>query len=177
MLQQQRSQYACYYYYCLATFPSMVLSKYLTPQRAFFDQTSLLGDLIFVNNNQNISYKTVIPTGHSDHNLIACVRNVNSVKYESETIRCRDCKNYDVNIINEELLCINWDGVYNSNSPNQGLNVMKSILKDTVDRHAPFVTKRVKGKKSPWMSKEIQRHMNIRDKLSRKAHKSKKQID
>ena len=54
---------------------------------------------------------------------------------------------------------------------------MKSILKDTIDRHAPFVTKRVKGKKSPWMSKEIKRHMNIRDQLYRKARKSKKQLD
>ena len=83
----------------------------------------------------------------------------------------------DVNVINIELLNINWDGVYNSNSPNQSLNVMKSILKDTIDRHAPFVTKRVKGKKSPWMSKEIKRHMNIRDQLYRKARKSKKQLD
>ena len=53
---------------------------------------------------------------------------------------------------------------------------MKSILKDTIDRHAPFVTKRVKGKKSPWMSKEIKRHMNICDQLYRKACKSKKQL-
>ena len=127
------------------------------------DQTSSLIDLIFVNNNQNISYKAVIPIGLKDHDLIACVRKVNNVKYESETIRYRDYKNYDVNVINNELLNINWDGVYNSNSPNQSLNVMKSILKDTIDRHAPFVTKRVKGKKSPWMSKEIKHHMNIRD--------------
>ena len=54
---------------------------------------------------------------------------------------------------------------------------MKSILKDTIDRHAPFVTKRVKGKKSPWMPKEIKRHMNIHDQLYRKARKSKKQLD
>ena len=47
--------------------------------------------------------------------------------------------------------------------------VMKSILKDTVDKHAPFVIKHVKGKKSPWMSKEIKRHMNIHDQLYRKA--------
>ena len=51
---------------------------------------------------------------------------------------------------------------------------MKSILKDAIDRHAPFVTKCVKGKKLPWMSKEIKRHMNIRDQLYRKARKSKK---
>ena len=125
------------------------------------DQTSSLIDLTFVNNNQNISYKTVIPTGLSDHDLIACARKANNIKYESETIRYRDYKNYDVNVINNELLNINWDGVYNSNSLNQGLNVIKSILKDTIDRHAPFLTKRVKGKKSPWMSKEIKRHINI----------------
>ena len=41
-----------------------------TPTRVT-DQTSLLIDLIFVNNNQNITYKTVIPTGLSDHDLIA----------------------------------------------------------------------------------------------------------
>ena len=54
---------------------------------------------------------------------------------------------------------------------------MKSILKDAIDSHAPFVTKRVKGKKSPWMLKEIRRHMNIPDQLYRKARKSKKQLD
>ena len=137
------------------------------------DQTSPFIDLIFVNNYQNIRYKRVIPTGLNDHDLIACVRKVNNVKYESETIRYRDYKDYDVNVINNELLNINWDGVYNSNSPNQSLNVIKSILKDTIDRHAPFVTKRIKGNKSPWMSKEIKRHMNIRDQLYRKPRNQK----
>ena len=54
---------------------------------------------------------------------------------------------------------------------------MKSILKDTIERYAPFVTKRVKGKKSHWMSKEVKRHINIRDQLYRKARKSNKQSD
>ena len=120
----------------------------LNTQMHITDQTSLI-DLIFVNNNQNISYKTVIPTGLSHHDLIVCVRKVNNVKHESETIHYRDYKNYGITFINNELLNINWDGVYNSNSPNQSLSVMKSILKDTIDRHATFVTKRVKGKKSP----------------------------
>ena len=83
----------------------------------------------------------------------------------------------DVNVINNELLNINQDGVYNTNSLNQSLKVMKSILKDTIDRHAPFVTKHVKRNKSPWMAKEIKRHMNKRDPLYRKARKPKKQID
>ena len=82
-----------------------------TPTRVT-DQTFSLIDLLFVNNNQNISYKTVIPTRLSDHDLIARVRKINNVKYEPETIRCRDYKIYDVNVINNELLNINWDGVF-----------------------------------------------------------------
>ena len=103
-----------------------------TPTRVT-DQISSLINLIFVNNYQTISNKTVILTGLSDHDLITCVRKVNNVKYESETISYRDYKNYDVNVINTELFNINWDGVYNSNSPNHSLNVMKSVLKDTID--------------------------------------------
>ena len=53
---------------------------------------------------------------------------------------------------------------------------MKSILKDIIDRHAQFVTKHVKGKKSPWMSKEIKHHMNIHDQLYRKSRKSKSNL-
>ena len=140
------------------------------------DQTSSLIDLIFVYNNQTISYKTVFPTGLSDHDLITCVRKVSNVKYESETICYYDYKNYDVNVINNELLNTNWDEVYNSNSPDQSLNVMKSILKDIIDRHAPFLTKYVKEKKSPWMSKEIKHHMNIPDQLYCKARKSKSNL-
>ena len=63
-----------------------------TPTRVT-DQTSSLIDLIFVNKNQNISYKTLVPTGLSDHDLIACVRKINNVKYESETIHYRDYRN------------------------------------------------------------------------------------
>ena len=97
------------------------------------DQISSLIDLIFVNNNENISYKTVIPTGLSHHDLIACVRKVNNVKHESETIHYHDYKSYDVNFINNELLNVNWGEVYNSNSPKQSLNIVKSVLKDTID--------------------------------------------
>ena len=51
---------------------------------------------------------------------------------------------------------------------------MICILKEILDRHAPFVTKRIKGKKSPLMSKEIKRQMNVRDQLHRKLENLRK---
>ena len=56
------------------------------------DQTSSLIDLIFVNNNQTISYKTVFLTGLTDHDLITCVRklvmlSMNQKQYAIMTIK------------------------------------------------------------------------------------------
>ena len=57
------------------------------------------------------------------------------------------------------------------------LKNLMSILVETLNRHAPFITKRVKGKPSPWLTIEIKRHMNVRDQLKCKAKKSGKQSD
>ena len=70
--------------------------------------------------------------------------------YESETIRYRDYKNYDVNVVYNELLNI-YSIVYNSNSPNQSLNLMKSILKDTI-------VSRKSKKQLDWVSYKRERN-------------------
>ena len=54
---------------------------------------------------------------------------------------------------------------------------MKNILKETLDHYAPFITKRIKGKSSPWISRDLAREMNSRDHLLRKARKTNKQFD
>lgn len=141
------------------------------------DNTTTLIDLIQVNYKERICYKTVIPTGLSDHDLIACVRKANGVTIPPETIRYRDYRRYDPSKIMNELQNENWNDIYSKTSPNQSWNEMKRILQESLNRNAPYITKRIKGKKSPWMSKAITKHMNKRDQLFRKARKSKKESD
>ena len=43
----------------------------------------------------------------SDHDIIACVRKANNIKYEAETIKRRDFSQYNVDI-NNELLNTDW---------------------------------------------------------------------
>ena len=54
---------------------------------------------------------------------------------------------------------------------------MHSILKGTIDRHAPFISKRIKGKPSPWITDKLKKEMNARDKLMRKARKTRNELD
>ena len=54
---------------------------------------------------------------------------------------------------------------------------MKTNFISAINRHAPIITKRVKGKHCPWLTTNIKSHMNERDKVLRKARKTKKDSD
>ena len=51
------------------------------------------------------------------------------------------------------------------------------MLKETLNEHAPFITKQIKRKPSPWITKELTKEMNTRDQLFRKARKTNKPSD
>ena len=141
------------------------------------ETTATLIDVIQTNFKNNISYSTVIPAGLSDHDLIGCVRKMNNVKYQPKIIHCRNYKNYNVDAINNDLLNKDFDSIYNMTSPVAALTHFKSILKETLNGHAPFITKQIKGKPSPWITKELTKEMNTRDQLFRKACKTNKPSD
>ena len=79
--------------------------------------------------------------------------------------------------MNADVSKIDWEPVYGTNDVYVSLQFFCSKLKVVFDDHAPFVEKRIKGKKSPWLSCEVEKSMNDRDKLLRKACKSKNEAD
>ena len=48
-------------------------------------------------------------------------------------------------------------------------------MKAIFDRHAPQIVKRVKGKPCPWMNSDIRKMMTSRDRMLRKARRTKKE--
>ena len=44
-----------------------------------------------------------------------------------------------------------------------------SAFCSSLDKHAPLITKKIKGRLCPWMSREVKSEMNLRDQLLRKA--------
>ena len=119
-----------------------------TPKRVTETSATLI-DVIQTNNSNNISHKTVINAGLSDHDLIACVRKMNNIKHKPVTIRCRNFKNYGVDAINIDLSNKNWNPVFETNSPTVSWSPIKSLFTETLDHYTPFLTKQVKGKPSP----------------------------
>ena len=113
------------------------------------EETATLIDVVLTNNALNISSTVNIAASLSDHNLIGCIRKMNSFRYQPEVITRRDLKNYDVNAINSELLKADWNNVYNSQSVNTAFSRLKEILLNTLNRYAQLSKKPSKGNHRP----------------------------
>ena len=63
------------------------------------------------------------------------------------------------------------------NSIRFNLRLVKSILSDIFGRHAPKISKSVRGKPAPWLSNEVKVLMNHRDKLLRRSRRTIIELD
>ena len=98
-------------------------------------------------------------------------------KYPPRTIYSRNYKNYNTNVIKNQLRNVNWEHVTNCRDSNICWQYIKDILLKCADTHAPLTKKTIKGKPCPWLTEEIKKQMNDRDGLLRKARRSKNHND
>ena len=145
------------------------------PTRVTKDSSTII-DIIAVNKD-NIKTVKVIPTTMSDHDMVGCLRKINYKQFPSKTIRCRNFANYDPTALNRELEHADWDSVYNSPNVNQCTDAFNNILETAFEKHAPTINKKIKGKLCPWLNSNLKSEMNNRDKLMRKAKKSRNDED
>ena len=67
---------------------------------------------------------------------------------------------------------MDWKFLFFTDDPNTLWNSWKSKFLDVVEKHAPLRTRRVRPKKSPWITPDLKQRMYDRSKLKRKAIKS-----
>lgn len=108
----------------------------------------------------------------SDHDMVICVRKINYTKYKPIYKRMRNFARYDHQELVKELKSTDWHSVLHETDVNNAVTLFTNILNNVFDRHAPFVTRKVKGKPTPWLDESVKPHMDQRDKLLRKARKS-----
>ena len=139
--------------------------------------SSTLIDLIMTNNPSTLSHVNAIATSLSDHDMVACIRKLNTQRYEPKTIKARNYSNYDAAKMKEDVSKIDWGPIYQTRDVSSALLYFCNQLKTVFNEHAPFVEKRVKGKNCPWLNQNVRKSMKERDKLLRKARKSKTLAD
>ena len=109
-------------------------------------------------------------------NSLVCARKLNNVKFSPRIITCRNFANYDPKLFCEELNSANLEDVYLSISVNEAWASLRDTLQRCIDKHAPLISKRVKGRLCPWLTPDVKKEMNLRDGLLRKAHRTSQEI-
>ena len=86
-----------------------------------------------------------------------------------KTVEVRQLKNFNEAEFLRDLRMIDWNRVTRHNNPNEMWDFWKHLLASVIDKHAPFRTKRVKNKRSPWITNEIMREIHKKDFLKKNA--------
>ena len=72
---------------------------------------------------------------------------------------------------------INWQPLYEFDDIDVATNYFTKCLKTVFDMNAPFKTKMVRGKPAPWLNKDFKRFIDNKNRLLRKARKTKNDDD
>lgn len=134
-------------------------------------------DLIATNKPLVISRTEVLPTAISDHDMVCCLRRLNNIKFQGKSIECRNYAHYNHDSMNNDFLNVDWTPLYMLRDVNKAVEFFNTTVKSIFDKHAPFITKRVRGKPFNWITPEVRKIMIDRDRLLKKARKTKRTND
>ena len=101
------------------------------------------------------------------------MRKAHYVQTDAKIIEARTMRNFNSENFLNDLNQQPWAEVcHNAADPNKMWQIWKSLLMETIDKHAPIRIKRVGKKNSPWVTGELRRLLFERDSLKRRAVKS-----
>ena len=120
-------------------------------------------NLIFTNKVANVTNASLFPLSFSDHEMIGCVRKINTIKYDPKTIKWHDYKHYNHNDLRNDIKNINWKLIKEASDVNKALKYFNAKVAKVFGRHAPTIQKNVTGRPCKWVSGELKKEMNNQD--------------
>ncbi|XP_028403422.1 uncharacterized protein LOC114526119 [Dendronephthya gigantea] len=126
-------------------------------------------DLCVTNCPQKIVNAGVLHLGISDHSLVYFIRKTHYQQTTARIIQSRVFKNFNKNDFLRELNEKPWCEVNSQNNPNCMWDIWKSLLMESIDKHAPIRSRRVGRKKAPWITNELLKKMHVRNYLKKQA--------
>ena len=149
-------------------FKQLIKEKTRTTQKS-----STLIDIIATTSANKIKSSFVIQTSFSDHDMVGCIRKINSFKYPEKCIKTRDFRKYDPNKLNSDIKNTDWSPVYGTSNAHSAVENLNDILLNIFNKNAPFIEKKIKSKPCPWIDEATKMKMKERDQSLRKARRTK----
>lgn len=132
------------------------LSQLITEPAWVTQYSSTLIDLCQTNSPDKISKSSVINIGTRDHLTIYLTHKVAHLRSNmNKTVEVQQLKTFNEAEFLRELSMIDWKCIKTHNNPHNMWHFWKHLLASVTDKHAPPWTKRVKNKRSSWITNEV----------------------
>ena len=86
----------------------------------------------------------IIPLGISDHNLIGCIRKINSRKYKRKTINTRNYRAYNKEEMLSDLGRVDWDLLYKQDNVNTTWKFISNNLRKIFEKFLRSIHQKLK---------------------------------
>ena len=93
----------------------------------------------------NIADTDVIANSIGDYGMPCCVRKISNGRFNPRQNTCSDYKSYIAENMKSDLKKVDWTPFCSQRNVNEAWAKMKSILSDLFGRHAPKISKKVRG--------------------------------
>ena len=103
------------------------------------ETSSALIDLIITNRPENITNKDVFANSIADHDMIACSRKINNIRYNPKTIKCGNYTNYSPEELKSDVAKTDWSPVYDSTDVDLAVHYFTSSLQLVFETQAPHL--------------------------------------
>ena len=141
------------------TFNILALTQIIKTETRINEDSSTRIDLIFTKKAAKVTNASSFPLSFSYHDMIGCVKKINTIKYDSRTIEYRDYKYYNHNDLCNDIKNIDWKPIEKTSDVNEALKYFNTKVSDAFDRHAPTIEKNVKGRSCKWLTRELKKEM------------------
>ena len=145
------------------------LSQLITEPTRVTQNSKTLIDLCIMNSPDKITNSGVIHLGISDHSLVFLSRKTQYCRIGPRVIETRQFKHFNRGKFLSDLNQLPWANVDLYSDPNEMWHVWKEMFLGCVDKHAPLKSKRIRKKRSPWITRELLSKIRKRDFLKKKA--------
>ena len=134
-------------------------------------------DHIYVTHYTHVDFVENINVSGTDHNLIGAHLQFDSPVFVPKSFPYRNIDGIPEEAFEKEFLNSDISEVYNCHDPDTCLEILEFKIKRVMNRLAPERIITTRPNYAPWMTPDLKKELTRRDKLRRKAVKSKKKED
>ena len=116
------------------------------------DKTSTLIDHIISNLPERNPHTDVLPCPLvSDHDAVYATINIKVTRFQIRHKFIRNLKNFDESSFIEDFKTLPFAASFGVSDPDEKLEILSSLIKECIDRHAPLKLTKVTRPPAPWL--------------------------